>query len=53
MTKQELIKLLEKFDDDVTVGAFWDDCEWEIDGVESAEKYMGTIDKFDILIDCR
>jgi hypothetical protein len=44
MTKRELIELLEEIDDDATIGAWWDDCEWQILGVSKGEEFDYTID---------
>lgn len=45
MTKRDLIELLKDVDDDATIGACWDDCDWEITGVSEGED-------FDFVIEC-
>ena len=45
MTKRELIKLLEGIDDEATIGAWWDDCEWPIRGLRKGSE-------FDFVIEC-
>ena len=45
MTKRELIELLEEIDDDATIGARWDDCEWSILEVTEGNE-------FDYVIEC-
>jgi len=47
MTKSELIDRLKEFDDDDEIGAFWDDCEWDIITV-----FASNGSRFDVLIDC-
>lgn len=48
MTKKKLLAFLEEFPDDATIGAWWDDCEWEITGIISGDK----AEDYDILISC-
>lgn len=54
MTKKELLKLLEPFDDAARIGAYWDDCQWPIHRVletkDSTEVW--ETGEFDVLIDC-
>jgi hypothetical protein len=50
MKKSDLLERLKDVDDDCEIGAFWDDCEWEIDGVVPP---TDSSSPFDILIDCR
>jgi len=45
MTKRDLIELLKDIDDDATIGARWDDCDWAITGVSEGEE-------FDFVIEC-
>ena len=48
MTKAELIEQLKDVGEDEEIGAFWDDCEWEIHGVLSSDPDSD----FGILINC-
>lgn len=55
MTKAELIKALEKYEDDDEIGVFWDDCQWPIHRLFDPVEEIDWEDnrKFKALIDCR
>lgn len=53
MTKKELLKKLEKYNDSDEIGAFWDDCAWPIHGIFEASENTETKDSgFDVIINC-
>ena len=56
MTVKELREFIENLDDDAEIGAFWDDCEWEILGfLLPGDREYNELQsvKYIALIDCR
>jgi len=52
MTKRDLIKLLEPYDDDANIGAaYWEECTKEILGVVPPTKKQREENDFTVLID--